>query len=75
MVGVGGFDVVDLVDEQATPPVSGVGGERSAAGLSADLVAEDEGSAVVPAEGVGADESLLAVVGDADGLAFPWGGL
>ena len=64
--GVGGDDVVDLVYEHASPAFAGIGIEGSGAGLSAGLIAEDHGSVVVPAEGVGADEPLTFVVGDPD---------
>jgi hypothetical protein len=47
---VGSVDVFDFVDVEATPPLSGVGGERSGAGLAAGLVAEQEGPSCFPAE-------------------------
>src|ERR1700681_2351944 len=67
---LGGCDVVDVVDEEVPPSLPGIGGECSGGGLSAGLVAEQHGSAVFPAEGVGADEAVFAVGGDADGAAW-----
>ena len=52
-LGVGGCDVFDLVDVHASPLVAGIDGGVGVAGL----VAEEHGSTVFPAEGVGADES------------------
>ena len=67
-------DELDLVDEQAAPALARIGVEAACAGLPADLVAEDHGFLVFPAEGVGADDSLAAVVGDGDGPVLAEGG-
>ena len=71
---LGEYDVVDLVDEEVPPPLPGVGGERACACLPAGLVPEEHGPAVLPAEGVRADEPLFAVIGDADGAALAQSG-
>jgi len=67
-------NLVDLVHEKATPPQAGIGGQRSGAGLPAGLVAEKHGPAVLPAERVGTDQSLFAVVGEADRAPLAYSG-
>jgi hypothetical protein len=67
--GVG--DLVDLVDEQQSPPFGRVGVELPGAGVAAGLVAEDHGSGGSPAEGVGADKARASVVGHEDRSASP----
>ena len=47
---VGGYYLVDVVDEHVPPPPLGFGGECSGAGVRVGLVGEEHGPAVVPAE-------------------------
>lgn len=58
--------VVDGVDEQGPLSVVGVVGKGAVAGGGVDLVGEDFRAVVLPAEDVGADDPVVAVVVDLD---------
>lgn len=67
---VGDVWMFDLIDEHGAPSLRRVGGQRPIAGGPGRLVGENFGSAVFPAQGMRAQQSVMSVVAGADGSPF-----